>query len=214
MRTRVLAFVLAPALIASLAAAPASGWANGPNGDGYGTHDWVLEQAYKLVGSDAAWFDKTTALLATDDPDYLESDVDPYYTIEHVYRDQGKYGGAIHRITERYAKAVRYYEAGQYKSASKQIGLPVALLGGHPAAVPHELRRRGQGLVAPRLRAARGRPHRHAEDSSTWQCSDCTTADLIQRPHVRGRRGRVLAGQVPAALQRVLEGHVDAQHRR
>lgn len=132
------ATLLATVLLGSLSVAPVAAWANGPDGNGYGTHDWLVDQALKVVDGRADdWFDRTTALLATDDPDYLQGDIDPWYVIEHVYRESGKYGGAIHQITEHYANAVHYYEAGvaardagdattatsKFKSASKQIGL-------------------------------------------------------------------------------------------
>ena len=64
------AAALSVALLAGLAT-PVLGWANGPdNGNGYGTHDWIIDQAVKAFGdSPPAWLDVHAALLASDDPD-------------------------------------------------------------------------------------------------------------------------------------------------
>jgi hypothetical protein len=120
---------------------PAAAWSNGPsvpaggtNRDGYGTHDWVIDQALKVLdGRAGSWFDARTARLASDDPD--TSGLSP--GIEHVYREKGQRGGAIHQITEHYAAAVRYYREGaaakaagdeataatRFRWASKRIGM-------------------------------------------------------------------------------------------
>lgn len=80
------------------------------NGDGYGTHDWVIDQALKVVNGRAnGWLDARVARLTSDDAD--SSGTSP--GLEHVYREQGQRGGAIHRITEHYANAVRYYKLGK-----------------------------------------------------------------------------------------------------
>lgn len=113
---------LAVATLATLLAfagsvAPVAAWANGPNaGNGYGTHDWVLDQAFRLLGKrgiDMSWVDRSAALLATDDPDYVEVAAAPSRTIEHTYTGGGRRGGAVDRITEHYAAIVRLYAAGR-----------------------------------------------------------------------------------------------------
>ena len=97
--------------------APVAAWANGPNsGNGYGTHDWILDQAFRLLdkrGIDTSWVDRSVALLATDDPDYVEVAADSSRSIEHTYTGGGKRGGAVHRITEHYAAIVRLYAEGR-----------------------------------------------------------------------------------------------------
>ena len=102
-------------------------WANGPNnGNGYGTHDWILDQALQLLdkrGIGHGWVDRSIALGATDDPDTVEVDADPSRKIEHTYTATGRRGGAIHRITEAYASLMRKYDDHDYDGASKQLGL-------------------------------------------------------------------------------------------
>jgi hypothetical protein len=121
--------VLATLLVAGLVT-PALGWSNGPavpaggtNRDGYGTHDWVIDQALKVVdGRASSWFDAQAARLASDDPD--TSGTSP--GIEHVYRDQGQRGGAVHLITEYYAEAMRYYKHGAAARAAGDDALAAA----------------------------------------------------------------------------------------
>jgi len=115
------------ALLIAVAGAitPAAAWSN--NGDGYGSHDWILDQAFRLLtarGIDWSWVDRTTALLATDDPDNIEVKADPSREIEHVYTgDGGRRGGAVHRITEHYAAMLRAYNAHDYETASYNLGM-------------------------------------------------------------------------------------------
>ena len=101
-------------------ATPAAGWSN--YGDNFGTHDWILDQAFRLLTArdiSWGWVDRTTALLATDDPDTIEVKADPDRDIEHVYTgDGGRRGGAVHRITEHYAAMLRYYDAGKAAKSS------------------------------------------------------------------------------------------------
>jgi hypothetical protein len=100
--------------------APVAAWAN--YGDKYGTHDWILDQAFRMFddrGINISWIDRTTALLATDDPDNIEVKADPTRDIEHVYTgDGGRRGGAPDRITEHYAAVLRYYQAGKTAKAA------------------------------------------------------------------------------------------------
>lgn len=85
---------------------------------GYQTHDWFIDQAYRLVGSDASWFDVDVARAATDDPDNATD-----HGTDHVYRDQGIRGAAIQRIVDHYDAALDAYQAGRYTDASRHIGL-------------------------------------------------------------------------------------------
>jgi hypothetical protein len=89
-------------------------WGNGgDDGNGYGTHDWLLDQAIRLVGQDASWVDVRTALLATDDPDSLPND------IGHVFHDEGLYGGVPQRVADLYYQACTSHAAG---TASRPVG--------------------------------------------------------------------------------------------
>lgn len=113
----------AATLVALLAFAglvvPVGAWSN--NGDKYGSHDWILDQAFRLFdarGINISWIDRTTALVATDDADNIEVKADPSRDIEHVYTgDGGRRGGAVHRITEHYAAMLRFYEQGKAAKA-------------------------------------------------------------------------------------------------
>lgn len=112
-------------MLAVLAAAGSVGaWSNGPykdgvEGNGYGTHDWILDQALKTFsGKVPGWFDASVAKLATDDPDTLS-----WKTNEHVYMDQGYGRGAVHLVVEYYDKAITHLRMGDTKAASRDIGL-------------------------------------------------------------------------------------------
>jgi hypothetical protein len=93
-------------------------WCNGPdNGDGFGTHDWILDQAIRLAGPDASWIDAPTALAATDDPD------DEIVRFDHIFLDRPRYGGAPQRVADLYYEAVRAYAAGDTVGSSRSLGL-------------------------------------------------------------------------------------------
>jgi hypothetical protein len=100
-------------------ATPALGWANGGNlGNAYGTHDWIVGQAYKVFGDQPpAWFDLQTALLATDDPDKLF-----WATNEHVFYEKGYGRGAVDRVAEFYHQALTAHLAGDDQTASIAFG--------------------------------------------------------------------------------------------
>lgn len=109
----------------SVVAMPTLGWSNGPNeGNGYGTHDWLIDQSVKVLDGRAdGWFDAQAARLRSDDPDTIEVDGDRSREVEHVYRETGKRGGAVDRVAEHYSDAIENYEAGDYAAASEDIGL-------------------------------------------------------------------------------------------
>jgi hypothetical protein len=103
------------------ASLPAAAWigVNGSSGGNYDTHDWVIDQALKVLDGRAnGWFNAAAARAASDDPDNADE-----HSYDHVYRDTGIRGGAVHRVAEHYAAAVRYYQQGRYDDASTQIGL-------------------------------------------------------------------------------------------
>ena len=104
-------------------AAPVKAWANG-GGDGYGTHDWIVDQAVKVLnGRVDGWFDASIARLASDDPDTIEVRHDPSRGIDHVYNGVGRRGGAIDRIALEFDLAQASYARGDYADASYHIGL-------------------------------------------------------------------------------------------
>jgi|GEM_PF-6507030 len=115
---RGIALLLAVALLATLIT-PVAAWNNGGDDPGYGTHDWVIDAALKVVDGRAGWFDAGVARLASDDPDNAGATGEN----DHVYRDTGARGGAVHRVAEHYATAVRLHRAGEFRAASREIGL-------------------------------------------------------------------------------------------
>jgi hypothetical protein len=109
---------------------PTVAWTGSPTS--YTTHDWLVDQAVKVLdGRSSDWFDAAIARDASDDPD-----TDGVPRIYHVYRDVGKRGGAVHKITEHYAAALRLYNEGvaaraagnaatataRFQAASREIG--------------------------------------------------------------------------------------------
>ncbi|HEY6609317.1 MAG TPA: zinc dependent phospholipase C family protein, partial [Candidatus Limnocylindria bacterium] len=113
--------VVATLLLVAALPMPSAAWigVDGPYPGNYDTHDWVIDQAMKVLDGRAdGWFDVSAARAASDDPDNA---VD--HGSDHVYRDQGIRGGAVHLIAEHYAAAVRDYQAGRYRDASVEIGL-------------------------------------------------------------------------------------------
>lgn len=115
---------------AALPPAPVGAWAN--HGDLYGTHDWVIDQALKVVDGRVPWFKAAAARLVSDDPDH-----DRNISGLHVYRNRGRRGGAVHLISEYHAAAVRHVRLAEqaqlagdsaaardyYDDASRDLGL-------------------------------------------------------------------------------------------
>jgi hypothetical protein len=116
---RRLTAILFAALVVFVAAVPSAfAWNNGGNaGDGFGTHDWILDQAIRIAGPDASWVDTTTALLATDDPD------EDGERITHYFLEHSGYRGAPQRVSDLYYAAVTAYDAGDRVEASRLLGL-------------------------------------------------------------------------------------------
>jgi hypothetical protein len=176
--------VLAALLMAVALAGPATpalGWANGGGangGDGYGTHDWIVDAAVAVLDGRADdWFDAETARLASDDPDTVESRAT---RIEHVYRDSGSRGGAVARISFEFDVATAAYKRGAaardtgdataaadaFREASRHIGLLAHILG--DISQPFHTAIEGAGLTSLHLgyealvnaqqRSSEGRP--------------------------------------------------------
>lgn len=119
---RMLTTLLVVVLALSAAPVPAFAWCNGPakngqTGAGYGSHDWILDRAIKQAGPAGAWVRRTTALLATDDPDTQKwgPRVDHYY-------ETGSMRGAPQTVSDLYRKAVVAYAAGDMTAASRYLG--------------------------------------------------------------------------------------------
>ncbi|NTW28976.1 MAG: hypothetical protein HGA39_06410 [Coriobacteriia bacterium] len=95
-------------------------WANGPGGDGFGTHDWVLYEAnHQATSAGVTWLDWSVAQKATDDPDTVLHDT--YY---HVYDIWGStYGNSPQRVAQLYAETVQALKAGDTAGASRSFGL-------------------------------------------------------------------------------------------
>ncbi len=133
-RSRPTRFAVGLAIAAMLVSVVSvSAWSNGPhvsgnpdpaNADGYGTHDWIVDQAVKVLDGRAdGWFDAHAARLVSDDPDTKGRSPGDGLGEWHVYREAGRRGGAIQRITELYSQAVADYGAGDYHAASEDLGL-------------------------------------------------------------------------------------------
>jgi hypothetical protein len=99
----------------------APAWSNGPSGaNGFGTHDWVLQEAARVAARNGAgWVRLKAALPHTDDPDTVFHD---YYS--HVYDEWGgRYGDAPRKVAEYYGRALRSLRAGNRRRASVMIGI-------------------------------------------------------------------------------------------
>jgi hypothetical protein len=113
-----------PALLLAIAlsvpAAPALSW--GTSGPGYGTHDWIIDDAVRVLDGRAGdWFDAAAARESSDDPDTVE--VQPPGLYEHSYRASGSRGGAITRIADEFDIAQAAYAQGV---AARDTGDPLA----------------------------------------------------------------------------------------
>jgi hypothetical protein len=107
-------------LALSAGASPASAWSNGPGGDGFGTHDWVLYEANRIASAQGhRWLDWTAAQPMTDDPDTKLHD-----TYHHVYDvTESPYGDSPKRVAQLYSEAVRQLKARDRAGASRTVGL-------------------------------------------------------------------------------------------
>ncbi len=121
MRRRVTIVAIVVALVLLALPAVAQAWCNGPGGaDGFGTHDWILQEANRLAASKGAgWVNLKVALPHTDDPDTVFHDF--YY---HVYDVWGAhYGNAPKKVALYYGKALKARKAGNSAAASKYVGI-------------------------------------------------------------------------------------------
>ena len=122
MRRRLAVLLPLAALVLLLLPAAALAWANGVDGPaGFGTHDWILQEADRLAAQKGAgWVDLSVALPHTDDPD---TDFHDFYY--HVYDTTGGdvYGGAPTKVALYYGKALAARKAGKLALASKYAGI-------------------------------------------------------------------------------------------
>ncbi len=105
-------------------AGSASAWSTA--GDGYATHDWVVDKALEILdhaGKRPAWFDRDLALPYTDDPDSIERVEDAARGWEHVYYDNERHGGAVQRVSEHYTAALDALAAGDTRAATINVAL-------------------------------------------------------------------------------------------
>jgi hypothetical protein len=112
------------ALLTAATPLPVSGWSNA--GNGYATHDWVVDKALEILdaaGQRPAWFDRDLALPYTDDPDTIEKKADPSRGWEHVYYTGTIHGGAVQRISEHYTAALDALAAGDGAAATIDVAL-------------------------------------------------------------------------------------------
>ena len=170
-----LARLAAAALIAAalVAPVPAFGWAN--NQDDYGTHDWILDQALKVLDGRANdWLDRELALVHTDDPDYTR---DPEAN-EHTYRAEGRVGGGVDRIAYHYDLAQAAYESHDYDEASIQIGLMSHYVG--DLAEPYHTHMGGidEGDEAKKYEQLVAPLHRDRNDTPEWSSSRRTVSKI------------------------------------
>ena len=122
--------LLACLLASAIGASPVAAWT--ANEDEYATHDWLVDQAVRVLDGRVDWLDVQAAILSSDDPDADKSDV-----LNHSYRDNATRGSAVQETAEHYHRAfvlvgqARAAEdaghaseaAGLYHDASVEIGL-------------------------------------------------------------------------------------------
>jgi hypothetical protein len=120
-RSRSVIIVLLVCLAALLLPSGAAAWSNGgKDGNGFGTHDWILREAARLATQQGAgWVILKVAEPRTDDPDTQFHD--SYY---HVYDVWGShYGDAPKKVMLYYGKALAARNAGDWTAASKYAGI-------------------------------------------------------------------------------------------
>ena len=132
MARRMIVLMLTMLMVFAIAAPSAFGWANGADLDGdglgdngYGTHDWILDNAITLAANadpqGTAWLaaEKQTALFATDDPDTQRN---PDVTL-HLFREIGIGRGAPTAVADMYYQAVEAYKRGDKHEAARCVGV-------------------------------------------------------------------------------------------
>jgi hypothetical protein len=118
MPRRAITFACTLILAMAFSVGTAHAWGNGGDQrNGFGTHDWILDEAIRVSGASGDWVDVQTALLASDDPDSMGTD-----KTLHVFYQSGLYGGAPAEVSKLYYEAVLAYRAGDTEQASLCLG--------------------------------------------------------------------------------------------
>jgi len=175
-------------------APPAAAWANGDRGgNGFGTHDWVLQEAYRLArDAGCRWLRLPVALKHTDDPDTRLHD---YY--HHIYDVWGgRYGDAPDRVAQLFARAVRQLDRGSPRRASITFGL----LAHYYADVCNPMHT-GQSTLEERI-------HSSYEDAVDWR------TDTVGKNRAWVRAGTVKARRSAAAATRSAAARAHVSYRR
>lgn len=95
------------------------GWANGPKkGNGFGTHDWILKEAWDALGR-PSWFKYEVARRVSDDPDTVLRD-GKNHTFD-IWGDART--GSPKKIADLFNRAVGELQAGNQRAAGRSIGL-------------------------------------------------------------------------------------------
>jgi hypothetical protein len=101
--------MLVAGLLASTGAtSPVGAWT--ANEDEYATHDWLVDQAVRVLDGRVDWLDVEAAILSSDDPDADKRDV-----MNHSYRDNATRGSVPQETAEHYHRA--FVLVGQARSA-------------------------------------------------------------------------------------------------
>ena len=163
------------AMFAAATPPPVSGWANA--GNGYATHDWIVDKALEILdaaGQRPAWFDRDLALPYTDDPDTIEQEGESLARLgacvlqrDDPRRCRPAHLGALHGGPGRPCRGGR-------GGSDDQRGPPVALPRGHLSALPHGALRTREVNAAPRLRVRCEGADPTVESAPEW--ADATQA--------------------------------------
>lgn len=109
-------------LLVSMTPTPAQAWGTGGDNRsgriGYGTHDWVIDQADQIAGPAGSWLDAKVARDHSGDPDVYF----PRPT-EHVFMQKGRGRGAAQQVVNWYVATVQAYNAGDTRLASERFGI-------------------------------------------------------------------------------------------
>ena len=171
-------------------ATPALAWSNGPDeGNGHGTHDYIIGQAIKVFdGSPPAWLDLDLALRASDDPD-----TQFFASGEHVFNEKGYGRGAVDRIVENYHLAFTAHAAGDDATASIAFGWLAHYYGdilqpyhtNHDAVDRKVSHHRYESLVGPMTRTADMSPAWITDDRTPDALTDIRTPAIAAAAYSR-----------------------------
>jgi hypothetical protein len=170
--------------------APAAAWSNGPSaGNGYGTHDWIIDRALTVFSGHApAWLDVETARLASDDPDTQ------FWRInEHLSTETGAGRGAVDKIVQYYRLTVRDLEKGDTQLASIHVGRLAHYYAdilqpfhtAYAAQTKDALHQKYELLVDSKLKSAGSMPEWQTADRTINPLSDVRTTAIAAAAYSR-----------------------------